>query len=101
VGQWLHREYNAELHAFDWFEDEAISTTRNGERFPYYSRLDILFRWEFEKWGGTWRPFLQIVNVYNRTNVWVYSFNYDVSPPTRTGFSQLPIFPTIGVEFEW
>lgn len=101
VGQWLHREYNAELHAFDWFEDEAISTTRNGERFPYYSRLDVLFRWEFEKWGGTWRPFLQIVNVFNRTNVWVYSFNYDVSPPTRTGFSQLPFFPTIGVEFEW
>ncbi len=101
VGQWLHREYNAELHAFDWFEDEAISTTRNGERFPYYSRLDVLFRWEFEKWGGTWRPFLQIVNVFNRTNVWVYSFNYNVSPPTRTGYSQLPFFPTIGVEFEW
>jgi len=101
VGQWLHREYNAELHAFDWFEDEAISTTRNGERFPYYSRLDVLFRWEFEKWGGVWRPFLQVANVLNRTNVWVYSFNYNVSPPTRTGYSQLPFFPTIGIEFEW
>jgi hypothetical protein len=99
VGQWLHREYNAELHAFDWFEDEVISTTRNGERFPYYSRLDVLFRWEFEALGGLWRPFFQIVNVLNRTNVWVYSFRYDESPPTRSGLSQLPFFPTFGVEF--
>lgn len=101
TGQWLHREYNAELHAFDWYEGEAISTTLNGERFPHYSRLDIGFRWELEKWGATWRPYLQLVNAYNRTNVWVYSFDYDRAPPTRTGFSQLPILPTIGVEFEF
>ncbi len=101
VGQWLHREYNAELHAFDFFEDEAISTIINGERFPYYARLDLAFRWQFEKWGATWRPYLQLVNAYNRTNVWVYTFDFDRSPPTRTGFSQLPIFPTFGVEFEW
>jgi len=99
VGQWLHREYNAELHAFDWFEDEVLSSTRNGERFPFYSRLDVLFRWEFEALGGLWRPFFQVVNVFNRTNVWVYSFRYDQSPPTRSGLSQLPIFPTFGVEF--
>jgi len=101
TGQWLHREYNAELHAFDWYEDEVVSTTINGERFPHYSRLDIGFRWEVEKWGAIWRPYLQLVNAYNRSNVWVYSFDYDRAPPTRTGFSQLPILPTIGVEFEF
>jgi hypothetical protein len=101
TGQWLHREYNAELHAFDWYEDEVVSSTLYGERFPHYSRLDIGFRWEVEKWGATWRPYLQLVNAYNRANVWVYSFDYDHAPPTRTGFSQLPILPTIGVEFEW
>jgi len=100
-GQWLHREYNAELHAFDWYEDEVVSSVINGERFPHYSRLDIGFRWEVEKWGAIWRPYFQLVNAYNRANVWVYSFDYDHAPPTRTGFSQLPILPTIGVEFEW
>jgi hypothetical protein len=100
-GQWLHREYNAELHAFDWYEDEVVSSVINGERYPHYSRLDIGFRWEVEKWGATWRPYLQLVNAYNRQNVWVYSFDYNRAPPTRTGFSQLPILPTIGVEFEW
>ncbi len=78
-----------------------VSSVINGERFPHYSRLDIGFRWEVEKWGATWRPYLQLVNAYNRANVWVYSFDYDRAPPTRTGFSQLPILPTIGVEFEW
>jgi hypothetical protein len=48
-----------------------------------------------------WRPYLQLINAYNRRNVWVYTFNYDRSPPTRTGLSQLPMLPTIGVEFEW
>jgi len=99
VGQWLHREYNAELHAFDMFENEVVGGARNGERFPFYSRIDVLFRWEFDKWGGTWRPFFQIINVFNRSNVWVYSFQYNRSPPTRTGLSQLPFFPTFGVEF--
>jgi hypothetical protein len=99
VGQWLHREYSAELNAYDRFEDEAVSTVRNGMRFPHYSRLDVGFRWEFEKWGGAWEPYVQFINLYNRTNVWVYTFDYDRSPPTRTGFSQLPFLPTVGVEF--
>lgn len=101
IGQWFHREYNADGHVFDRFEDEVISTVINGERYPYYARLDMGFRWQFEKWGATWRPFVQIVNAYNRTNVWVYTFKFDQSPPTRTGISQLPFFPTIGVEFEF
>jgi len=101
VGQWHHREYNAELNTFDRFDDEAVSTVRNGERFPHYSRLDIGLSWEFAKWGATWRPYLQVINVYNRSNVWFYTFDYDRSPPTRTGMTQLPVFPTIGLEFSW
>ena len=101
VGQWFHREYNADDHVFDRFDDEVISTVINGERYPYYARLDIGFRWQIETWGGILRPFVQIVNAFNRTNVWVYTFKFDQSPPTRTGISQLPFFPTIGVEFEF
>ncbi len=101
VGQWLHREYNAESHEFDNHEDEVLSTTINGERFPHYSRLDVGFRWEFEKWGATWRPFFQVVNLYNRRNVFLYTFDYGTRPPTRSGYSQLPFFPTFGVEFAW
>ncbi len=101
VGQWHHREYNAELNTFDRFDDEAVSTERNGERFPHYSRLDVGLAWEFEKWGARWRPYVQVINVYNRSNVWFYTFDYDRSPPTRTGMTQLPVFPSVGLEFSW
>ncbi len=101
VGQWLHREYNAAEHTFDAIDDESISTTLNGERYPHYSRLDVSFRWQFEKWGGTWQPYVQLVNVYDRRNVWYYLFDYDRAPPTRRGRSQLPALPSFGVEFTW
>lgn len=99
VGQWLHREYNPETHEFDGFEEEAIATTINGERYPHYSRLDVSFRWELEKWGATWRPYFQVVNVYNRGNVFVYTFDYSTAPASRSGFTQLPFLPSFGVEF--
>ena len=99
VGQWLHRNYNSELHAFDYSERESVSVEINGERFPAYGRLDIGFRWIAYKWGGELRPYFNIVNVFNRSNVWVYAFDFDRSPATRSRISQLPLFPTVGVEF--
>jgi hypothetical protein len=78
-----------------------VSSTINGERYPHYSRLDVGFRWEFVWLRGLWRPFVNIVNVYNRRNVFAYVFDYGDVPPTRSGWSQLPILPTVGVEFSW
>jgi len=39
------------------------------------------------------------VNVLNRKNVFVYSFDYTTAPATRSAISQLPILPSVGVEF--
>ena len=47
------------------------------------------------------QPFLQIVNAYNRRNVWIYKFDYEDNPPTSEAISQFPILPTIGVTVEW
>lgn len=101
VGQWPHREYNAELHLFELAEHEVISTTVNGERFPHYSRLDVGMRWQLEALGGVWRPYLNVVNLYNRRNVFFYVYDFGDAPPTRSGWSQMPILPTVGVEFQW
>jgi len=102
VGQWLHRRYNAELHLFELVrEPEALSTEINGERYPYYARLDLGLRWDLELWGGYWRPYLNVLNILNRRNVFVYTFDYRDVPPTRGGYSQLPILPTLGLEFEF
>ena len=102
AGEWRHREYNAAIHAFDDFSEEPIAADqRNAERYPAYNRLDLSFRWRVEKWGGVLRPYFQIVNVYNRSNVFLYLFDFEESPATRTGISQLPVLPSFGVEFEF
>jgi hypothetical protein len=38
------------------------------------------------------------VNIYNQRNVLFYFFEYDRVPPTRSGISMFPIFPTFGFE---
>ena len=72
---------------------------RNGERYPPYHRLDLSFRKRYERSWGSFTPFLDVLNVYDRRdNVLFYFYEYDVSPPTRTGISMLPVIPTLGVE---
>jgi hypothetical protein len=99
IGEWDHRLYDATTNRFSDYETEPISSTINGQRYPTYTRLDVSLRWQFEKWGGQWEPYVQVANVYNRMNPFVYVFDYDTAPPTRTGVSQIPLLPTVGVEF--
>ncbi len=102
VGEWRHRYYSATEHTFEDFEREPIASPMlNSGRYPYYSRFDISFRWEKRKWGGVLRPYVQFVNAFNKKNVFLYTFDYNDSPPTRTSVSQLPLLPSIGLEFEF
>ena len=64
------------------------------------SYLDASIRWELGT-GVKWRPFFQVVNLYNRQNVFFYTYDFTGVPAKRSGFSQLPIVPTFGVEVEW
>ena len=49
------------------------------------------------RWG-TFTPYLQVLNVYNQKNVLFYFYNYDKTPPTRSGITMFPLLPSIGVE---
>jgi hypothetical protein len=100
-GEWSHRTYQLSRHAFESGDTEPIAAPINAERFPNYSRLDLGLRWEFEKWGLLWNPYFQVANAYNRKNVFMYVFEYDTLPATRSGATQVPLFPTFGVEFKW
>ena len=71
---------------------------RNAERYPAYHRLDLTVRREYARRWGTVTPYLQVLNVYNQRNVLFYFFNYDQSPPTRSGISMFPVLPSVGVE---
>jgi hypothetical protein len=102
VGQWEHRTYQVSANGFQRSELEPIADPQlNGRRYPYYSRLDVSFRWESELWGARVRPFLQFVNLYNRSNVFIYTFDYNQTPGVRRTVPQLPFLPSFGVEFEF
>jgi hypothetical protein len=102
VGEWDHRYYRAATSSFDDFEREPIaSPVLNNRRYPFYGRLDLSFRWEKRAWGGVLRPYLQIANLLNRRNVFLYFYDYNNAPPTRRAISQLPLLPSFGVEFEF
>lgn len=100
-GEWSHRTYMLSDHSFGSGDTEPISTAINAERFPTYSRLDLGLRWQFDKWGIQWNPYFQVANAYNRRNVFLYVFDYGSRPATRSGVSQVPLFPTFGIEFKW
>jgi hypothetical protein len=76
----------------------VVPGTRNAERYPAYHRLDITFRRTYRPHWGTLTPYLQVLNVYNRRNVLFYFYNYDRTPPTRSGISMFPVLPALGVE---
>ena len=75
---------------------------RNGTRYPAYHRLDLSFRKTINRDWGSYTPFLDLLNVYNRRdNVLFYFYDYQVDPPVRTGISMLPILPTLGLEISF
>jgi len=76
----------------------VILGPRNGERYPAYHRLDISVRKTVERRWGSYTPYLQVLNAYNRKNPLFYFYHYDRSPATVSGLSMFPILPTIGLE---
>ncbi len=100
IGEWRHRFYRSDLNAFNTAEREPIASPfLNSARYPYYGRVDLSFRWEARKWGGILRPYVQLVNVFNRKNVFIYLWDYSTSPATQSAVSQIPLLPSVGLEF--
>ena len=100
VGQLVRRAYDPITHGFDdptQTEREPVGGVRNASRYPLFQRLDVgVSR------AGQWRgmqvtPYLGIVNAYNASNVFIYTFNYTKNPPTRESQSQFPFLPSIGL----
>jgi hypothetical protein len=105
IGSYLYYEYHLinrgrrEIHDNP---DSAVAAVllgpRNRERYPPYHRLDMSLKKTMTYGWGQLVPYLQVINVYNRKNVLLYFFDYNRSPPTRSGSSMFPLLPTIGVD---
>ncbi len=82
-------------------DDAAVAILlgpRNAERYPVYQRLDVSARKDYHREWGRISPYVDILNVYNRSNVLFYFYDFRADPPQRTGLSMFPFLPTLGVE---
>jgi hypothetical protein len=81
--------------------EEDVRGPRNGERFPFYWRLDLSAERRFEIGAMTVKPYLNLINVFNRKNVFLYTIDTNTDPPQVKGASQLPFLPSLGLRMEW
>lgn len=79
-------------------ESAVLLGPRNQERYPWYHRLDLSARRTVDLAWGELTLNLDVLNVYNQRNVLFYFVDYTGPQPTRSGFTMLPVLPTIGAE---
>lgn len=66
---------------------------RNNSRYPPYARFDI----KVIDWGrpGVWDFSWTLLNIFNRENIFFYTYDNSVKPPERTAIAQFPFFPIL------
>jgi hypothetical protein len=105
TGQIVRRVYDGARNTWDTQvnrpEPEPVGGARNAERYPPFHRLDLGVTRTFARAHTSWTPSLQLINVYNRQNTFVYAFDYQANPPTRTAISQFPLLPSVGLTVEF
>jgi outer membrane receptor for ferrienterochelin and colicin len=75
----------------DW---KPIWGVTNGARYPAYHRLDLRATFKYKWLGLPWEAYVEIINVYNRKNVYTYTYNRRYTE--RNTIHELPLVPTFG-----
>jgi hypothetical protein len=88
----------------NWWDREFGEV--RAQRLPAYHRLDLRLTRDFQVHGNQLHAFLDLFNVYNRTNLG--SFNYDgnyvdnqLLVTELNGQEMLPFLPTFGLRYEF
>ncbi|HEU4724029.1 MAG TPA: TonB-dependent receptor plug domain-containing protein, partial [Candidatus Eisenbacteria bacterium] len=82
-------------------DDLLLPGAKNSARLLPYNRLDVSITRHGHLFGAKADYFLQIFNVYSRRNEWFVQYDAD-NPETEPEIThQLPIVPTIGLNFEF
>ena len=91
VGRYTYRDISGREH------DTVLEGEKNAYRLPAYHRLDIGF--VYHENHGSWsiEPNIQIINVYNRKNVYIRSYDLTKNPATFDDVTMIPLLPTIGI----
>ncbi len=75
-----------------WFENYG---EKNAFRYPNYHRLDLTLEKEIKRL----KIRIDIFNLYNQKNFLFYYYDYNYEPPIRKVFYQLPIIPSLSMEY--
>lgn len=100
VGKYTHYDWDFAGSELDEMIYNRLGE-KNSYRYPVYHRLDVSLRRSFSFKGITCDPYLQIVNLYNRDNVFLYFWDHDANPSKVVTIPMFPLFPTLGVEFDF
>lgn len=77
--------------------DAILPGGYNVSRLPDYHRLDLGITYSKQFKGWSLEPTLQIINVYNRENVYQRFYDTSENPLKFEDVTMLPLIPTIGV----
>jgi hypothetical protein len=111
LNQFVGRDYSLGEDGFEYHANDTKKLRGHGigypSRLPAYHRLDLTVSrtYTFKHW--TLRPYLNILNVYNRTNPLYYERTTDEynGPPFRYFVRYkaygVPMLPSLGAHFEF
>ncbi len=77
---------------------QSVAGELLSERLPAFFQLDVRLDRRWQRSWGTISLFLDVQNLTNRVNPEGVSYNYDFSKQSYT--SGLPIFPSLGLEYQ-
>ena len=80
-------------------EDYVLPSRRNSARLLPYHRLDASVTRDLTLWGLESELFLQVFNLYSRRNEWFIQYSTDEARTKADVVQQLPIVPTLGLNF--
>ena len=82
-------------------EDYVLPSRRNSARLLPYHRLDASATRDLTLWGLESELYLQIFNLYSRRNEWFVLYETEEAETKAQVVPQLPIVPTLGLNFEF
>jgi hypothetical protein len=77
--------------------DTVLDGELNAYRLPAYHRLDVGLSWRTEWRGLLIEPSLEIVNLYDRENVFIRTYDTSKNPVEFEDVTMIPRIPSIGV----
>ncbi len=99
VGKVFHRSGFSDL--FNPFGSlNTLSGKINSATFPDYIRADISYVRNIQIFGFNGKLKMQIINVSNRFNILLYSWDHSYSPSRVTAVGMFPVIPSLGLEFD-